>query len=267
MKVLKRFTLHPLTKGLLFGVLALAALFFLNTLPVHSLIIKVVLSLVILALTAFILKLENRTLTSIGIQLEFKRLKYLVIGTIMGVGMLALTAILTKEIIDFSWQFNSAGSFTGVILLINFYFWSVLVEELIFRGYGFQRLAEYNGKWFALISVGLLFGLFHINDTMPIGEIIAIMLTTCLGHIFFGLAVLKMKNLALPLGLHMGWNIAQELIPRHPSINTENSILHVIQSGGLEYNFASLVTPYLAIMLLGCLFLISYKGKTVISKS
>lgn len=263
MTLLKRLALHPFTKVLLFGLLALPAFFFLVTLPFSPLIKKVVLSLVILALTAFFLKLENRSFKSVGINLQLKSLKYLVTGNLVGMGMLGVTAILTKEFVGFSWQFNSAASLQGFFLMVNFYFWSVLIEELIFRGYGFQRLAEYNGKWFALISVGLLFGLFHLNDTMGIGEILATMLTTGLGHIFFGLAVLKMKNLALPLGLHMGWNLAQELLPRHPSINTESSIFHVIQRDGLEYNFASLVIPYLAIMLLGCLFLLFYKGKAV----
>ena len=69
-----------------------------------------------------------------------------------------------------------------------------------------------------------------------------------------------MKNLTLPLGLHMGWNLAQELIPRHPTLNSESSILHIVQTDSLEYTTASLLIPYLLIFIIGCLFLLFYKG-------
>lgn len=191
MIVLKRIALHPLARIILFGIVVLAPAFFLMTLPLNPIIKKIVLSLVVLAVTAFFLKIENRPFQSIGISLKVKSCKYLVVGTLIGVGMLIVTALLTKGMVGFHWQLNSATSFTGVFILLNFYFWGVLVEELIFRGYGFQLLAHYKGKWVALICVGLLFGLFHIHDRMPMPEILGTILTTGVGHIFFGLAVLK----------------------------------------------------------------------------
>jgi len=172
--------------------------------------------------------------------------------------MLIITALLTKGMEGFSWQFNSAASIWGILLLLNFYFWSSLVEELWFRGYGFQRLAEYKGKWLALIVVGILFGLYHINFGMPIPMILLTILTTGIMHVFWGLAVLKTKNLALPVGLHMGFNLAQHLFPRHPSLNHESSILHIVQTEGMEYATTSLLLPYLAVSLIGCLFFLFF---------
>lgn len=263
MIALRRAAFHPIARIILFGILVFALAFFLMTLPLSPLIKKVVLSFGILVITALFLKRESRSFQSIGIKLKVKSLKYLIVGTLVGVGMLILIALLTKGMVDFRWQLNSTASFSGIFLLLNFFFWNALIEELMFRGYGFQRLAHYKGKWVALISVGLLFGLFHIHDSMHMPEILLTMLTTGVGHIFFGLAVLKMKNLALPLGLHMGWNFAQVLLPRHPSLNGENSIFHIVSSEELNFTALSLLIPYLAIMAIGCLFFLIYvyKGK------
>lgn len=259
----KPINLHPLLKIIFFGVaifasaMLLVPLYFFNPI-VH----KALLSFSIILISILLLKSEGRSYKSIGIKLKLQSCKYLAVGTLVGVGMLIVTALLTKGIVDFHWQINPAASISGILLLLNFYFWSALVEELWFRGYGFQRLVEYKGKWLALFIVGILFGLYHITSRMPVPEIVGTILTTGFGHVFYGLAVLKTKNLALPLGLHMGWNLAQELMPRHPSLNTESSILHVVLTDGLEYSTASLLIPYLAIIIVGCLIFLFYKDKS-----
>lgn len=56
-----------------------------------------------------------------------------------------------------------------------------LAEELIFRGYLFNKLLRIkNAKWFAIIISSLLFGLFHIFN----GNIIQIFMTAFLGFLF-----------------------------------------------------------------------------------
>ena len=218
----------------------------------------------ILLVSAYLLRAEGSSLQSIGINLKVKSLKHLAVGTMAGVGILVITAILTKGLVGFQWQLNPSISFFGILLLLNFYFWSALLEELMFRGYGFQRLAQHKGKWAAFIWVGLLFGLAHIHDSMPTQEIVGTMLTTGVGHVFFGLAVLKTKNLALPVGLHQGWNFAQVLVPRHPSLQGESSIWHIVPVDGLAYATHTLFLPYLALMGVGILFLLFYKRTSAI---
>lgn len=56
-----------------------------------------------------------------------------------------------------------------------------LVEELIFRGYIFNKLLEIrSSKWFAIIMSSVLFGLFHIFN----GNLIQVLMTVFLGLIF-----------------------------------------------------------------------------------
>lgn len=63
----------------------------------------------------------------------------------------------------------------------NTIFAVALAEELIFRGYIFNKLLEIkNNKWFAIIISSLLFGLFHMFQ----GNLLQILLTALLGIIF-----------------------------------------------------------------------------------
>jgi len=56
-----------------------------------------------------------------------------------------------------------------------------LAEELVFRGYIFNKLLEIKkSKWFAIIISSLLFGLFHIFN----GNIIQVFMTAFLGFLF-----------------------------------------------------------------------------------
>lgn len=56
-----------------------------------------------------------------------------------------------------------------------------LVEELIFRGYLFNKLfAIKNSKWFAILISSGLFGLFHIFS----GNVIQVFLTAVIGFIY-----------------------------------------------------------------------------------
>lgn len=81
-------------------------------------------------------------------------------------------------------------------------------EELLFRGYAFQYLAE---AWPApaILGSGVLFGLAHVllnHNIQPIGA-----LNTALWGALLGYGCWRTKALWLPIGIHYGWNLAQVL--------------------------------------------------------
>lgn len=56
-----------------------------------------------------------------------------------------------------------------------------LAEELIFRGYIFNKLLEIkNHRWFAIIISSVLFGLFHVFS----GSITQVLITALLGFLY-----------------------------------------------------------------------------------
>ncbi len=81
-------------------------------------------------------------------------------------------------------------------------------EELLFRGYGFQVLLKAAGAWATIVPVGIVFGLLHSAN--PNASWFGLANTAGFG-IVFGYAFLRSRDLWLPIGLHLGWNITLPL--------------------------------------------------------
>jgi membrane protease YdiL (CAAX protease family) len=86
---------------------------------------------------------------------------------------------------------------TGVLLA------SAAAEEMLFRGYPFQRLIEGVGGLPAIAVASLVFGALHASNPHSTGLGI---LNTVLAGILLSLAYLMTRALWLPIGLHFGWN-------------------------------------------------------------
>lgn len=79
-------------------------------------------------------------------------------------------------------------------------------EELVFRGYFFQNLAEGTGLLGAVIISSLVFGFGHaFNPDASLRSSILVALVT--PQLIY--AYLKTGRLWLPIGLHLGWNFFQ----------------------------------------------------------
>jgi uncharacterized protein len=64
------------------------------------------------------------------------------------------------------WDSHRAAAFAANFVVIALL--APIVEELTFRGAGFGLLEQY-GRWFAIVTVGLLFGLAHgLVEALPI---------------------------------------------------------------------------------------------------
>lgn len=78
-------------------------------------------------------------------------------------------------------------------------------EELLFRGYPFQRLVGALGRFGAVFLLSLFFGLAHLGNPEPTT---LSTVNTVLAGIFLAVAYLKTRGLWLPIGLHVSWNYA-----------------------------------------------------------
>ncbi len=99
---------------------------------------------------------------------------------------------------------------TGGLSVLTVAAWGLVVllpaaasEELIFRGYPFQRLVEAWGKVWAVLALAALFGGLHLKNpsATPLST-----LNTGLMGILLALTYLKTRGLWLPIGLHFAWN-------------------------------------------------------------
>ncbi len=98
---------------------------------------------------------------------------------------------------DVSAVVAGASQMSGLLLL------GAASEEILFRGYPFQRLVEGTGDWAAVGVSSLLFGLGHAAN--PNATELSVVNTTLAGTLL-ALAYLRRRALWLPIGLHFSWN-------------------------------------------------------------
>lgn len=113
------------------------------------------------------------------------------------------------------WMFNNTIS---VGSLLDSSWWtlkSVLYEEFIFRGALLYILIKKLGVTIACILSAVCFGVYHwftsgvIDNPM---QMVIIFFMTGIWGLMFALAFAKTKSLFLPIGLHFGWNLVNNVV-------------------------------------------------------
>ena len=163
-----------------------------------------------LLVTWLFLALEGRPLTSIGLRLGRRWGLQCLAGMAGGFMLMVSVAMIIRGLDGFHWERVAAGGLSslgsGIWLLLAV----ACREELLFRGYAFQRLVDGTGDWLALGLASLYFASAHWDNpgmTSPIqfwG-----LLNITLAGILLGLCYLKTRSLAMSIGLHLGWNWTQ----------------------------------------------------------
>ncbi len=82
-------------------------------------------------------------------------------------------------------------------------------EEVLFRGYFFQRLVEGWGAVAAVVLLSVLFGWGHVGN--PDTTLLSTANTVLMG-ILLALAYLKTRALWFPIGLHFSWNFVMAAV-------------------------------------------------------
>ena len=149
---------------------------------------------------------DRRPFADVGLGLGEGWWRLLGCGTLVGMGTVAAVAGSLLGIADV--QLTSAESVNSSPLLAIFTTTSLLVlaacfEEVLFRGYPFQRLVEGIGATGAVLVSSTLFGLVHWNNpsASPLSTT-----NTVLAGVVLALAYLRTQSLWYPIGWHVGWN-------------------------------------------------------------
>lgn len=132
-------------------------------------------------------------------------LKHFVLGLVIGGVLTALTVVpihfwghlLTRRLITVHLLPN-----IGAVMLMLFC--GALAEELVFRGYPFQRLEQAIGATWAVLAMSLLYGALHLLN--PYASRWGAANSVLIG-VLLSMACLRTKALWLPWGIHVGWNL------------------------------------------------------------
>lgn len=177
------------------------------------------LALAAVALWAVVRWVDRRSLADLGMARGTGWWRDLAIGLATSVLALATMVALSWSLgwLRFDgWLRGTAGTsfWIGLALQLLVYACSVPYEEALCRGSLLRNLEAgfRSPRWSAKAATGLalalsslLFGLMHAGN--PSANVLGFALLVVLGAIF-GLAALLRGSLALPIGLHLGWNVA-----------------------------------------------------------
>ena len=168
---------------------------------------------VIILIASFICQLLYRKpLNSLFGKINFIWFKELMIGIFIGAVLMALPALILTIFRYIDWHANPF-SYSTIVSGLTLFAGVALAEELLFRGFIFQRLIDAFGQWPAQFIIAGMFLLTHLNNPGMVGitKILAC-INIFIASILFGIAYIKTKKLAMPLGLHFMANFMQGTI-------------------------------------------------------
>jgi uncharacterized protein len=146
-----------------------------------------------------------RPMAYIGFSTDVPVARLMTIGFAFGAAMVSLAVLLVAigGTVSFRWRPDGTMLQAAAVQMAVFPI-AALHEELMFRGYPFQRLTESIGAWPAIIVLSLLFAVPHLYN--PNSTIFAAFNTAAVGSLL-GAAYLLTRSLWLSWGIHWGWNL------------------------------------------------------------
>lgn len=156
------------------------------------------------------LRLRREPLAAVGLHLDRAWARDVLGGAALGTALILAVAGLIALAGGVRFHLDPARGLGALAMGAWAFTWVALLEELLFRGFVFQRLIDGLGRWPALLAMALLFALAHWGNPGMDGPTLAwATVDTVLGALLLGLTYLRTGSLALPIGIHFGWNWAQ----------------------------------------------------------
>ena len=177
--------------------------------PAAAWLFPVLVSAALLGVTWAALRLERDGLGSLGLVPTRRRAAEFGAGFAVAAVVLAAVALVRAASVGADWTFDPSAGARAALVGLPLAFVLMFSEELLFRGYAFQKAAALWGGPAALVVSSLLFGAYHLTgaggEYWGTGAFLFFAMPA-LGGLVFGLAALRTGGLALPLGLHLGGN-------------------------------------------------------------
>lgn len=166
-------------------------------------------ALVVLIASLICQSFRRRPLAELTGKLDLTWLKSVIMGAGLGAVLMLAPATLLCATGQVHFFLNPGG--VNLLLPPLALFAAVAVtEEVLFRGFIFQRLLDGLGEWPAQVLVAALFLLTHIDAIQNAGLIGYLAgVNIFVASLMFGLAFISTKSLAMPIGIHFAANFVQ----------------------------------------------------------
>ncbi len=192
--------------------------------------------ILLLLVTTLLFRWDNKSLKAIGLNISYRNLSFLPLGILIGAFAFMIAKYFRGLYTGESFELTTAA-IDYKVLLYGFYtiLPTVVIEELLFRGYVFKKTVEVSNVVIANVIFGVVFMLVHVLDREIIQNkamVLFLMITIPVGHLLFATALLKSRTLFFPIGIHLGNNWAT----RHLISNTNNgdSIFYIPENAPID---------------------------------
>jgi membrane protease YdiL (CAAX protease family) len=177
-------------------------------------IFRPLLAVLLLAIFSWLLTVgnlvEEHRIAAQGLPLTQGWVRQFVVGCVFGLLLVSL-AVLPLAIWG-SLSFRTTltlHNMARVLVVLGVLISGALAEELMFRGYPFQRLVEGIGAAGAIVVFSVLFGAVHLSN--PGASVWGLVNTVAIG-VLLSIVYLRTRSLWLPWGFHFAWNTALGLL-------------------------------------------------------
>lgn len=176
----------------------------------NSMDVSIGLQAVIIVIASWICQLLRRkSLTELLGKFNMRWLKEFCLGGLAGAALMLVPALIMWFLGWVHWQWNPIG-FSTLMSIVLLFVGVAAAEELLFRGFIFQRLIAGLGQWPAQLILAGYFLLTHLNNPGMTGDVkILASINIFIASLMFGVAFIRTKSLAMPLGLHFMANLTQ----------------------------------------------------------
>jgi membrane protease YdiL (CAAX protease family) len=172
-----------------------------------------VLLAIALGATLLFLWWDEASPSILGLDLSWKRPVQLVLGFAGGALMIALVAVLLHLVLPFQWVYNPAFFLPLSLVALLWAFVNAGTEELVFRGYAFERLIGAIGHWPAQLAVALLYSAYHVVNGWSWHVALS---ATIIGSLIYGLVFVRWRSVPLTVGAHAAVTWVRDLILLDP---------------------------------------------------
>lgn len=183
--------------------------------------------------------LDKGSLSSLGLKFGHWFLPDILAGVFITFMMMGTIYLLEQSLgwltfDGFAWETDAISNvILNILLFLGIFVLVAWNEELLFRGYRLQNIADgLNPAWGVFLS-SLWFGIAHLAN--PNSDARFFVATGIfLAGVFLAYGYLTTKQLWLPIGLHIGWNFFEGVVYGFPVSGLDNYHLLRITVEGPE---------------------------------
>ncbi len=209
---------------------------------------------ILLAFSWILLRLEGKGLGALGLNAPALRVRQCGAGFLVA-GLAVVVQQLGHAVVaDVAWRLNPAADAALVGRSVRWNVNSVLYEELLFRGYLLYQAIRWLGARRGVLLAAAAFGVYHWFSYGILGNLVMMafvfVLTGAFG-LMLALAFARTQSIALPIGLHLGWNLVSYLGfstgPIGPGLFVPGNGAARLEATGLPNLLLDMVLPLLLV--------------------